>query len=125
MSLDISLMGEAKKEIVKCNYCGASRVENIRETFFKIKIIHHLNKLAKAAGVYKVIWWPEYVGITTANQLIEPLKIGLQKLKDNPDFFKTFNSPNGYGTYKYFVPWVSDYLDACINYPNAVIDVSR
>lgn len=35
------------------------------------------------------------------------------------------NSPNGWGTYKYFVPWLEKYLAACKEYPDAVVEVSR
>lgn len=92
---------------------------------FCANITHNLNKMATAAGIYNCLWRPEEIGIKVAGELIEPLKIGLQKLKDNPEYFKQFNPPNNWGTYDYFVPWVEKYLQACIDNPDAEIRVSR
>ena len=53
------------------------------------------------------------------------LALGLAILKGNPEHFKQYNAPNGWGLYKHFVPWVEEYLEACIAYPHAAIHVSR
>jgi len=92
---------------------------------FDSNITHNLNKMADKAGIYKHLWRPEELGIAKAIQLIEPLTQGLKKLKDNPEKYKKYNSPNGWGMYKHFVPFVEEYLNACKENPNADIDVSR
>lgn len=33
---------------------------------------HNLNNMAKAAGLYQVLWRPEEIGISTASQIIAP-----------------------------------------------------
>jgi hypothetical protein len=52
-------------------------------------------------------------------------EVGLNDLKKRPLHYKNFNAPNGWGTYKHFVPFVEKYLNACKEHPDATIDVSR
>lgn len=88
-------------------------------------ITHNLNTMAAEAGIYKHLWRPEELEITKAHQLIEPLRQGLKTLKSDPKHFKQFNAKNGWGIYEDFVDFVSDYLRACEENPNADIEISR
>jgi hypothetical protein len=88
-------------------------------------ITHNLNKMAMEAGIYEPLWRPEEVGITHAHQLIAPLAEGLAKLKADPEHYQKFNAPNGWGMYEHFVPFVEDYLKACIENPNAEVHACR
>lgn len=88
-------------------------------------ITHNLNKMAMEAGIYQHLWRPEELGITVAKDLIEPLALGLDKLKADPEHYKKFNSPNGWGMYEHFVPFVEDYLEACRANPDATVEISR
>lgn len=88
-------------------------------------ITHNLNKMAREIGIYKELWYPDEIGITKASQLIEPLLAGLMEMVKRPTHFQQFNSPNGWGMYHNFLPWVSNYLEACINNPDADVSVSR
>lgn len=81
--------------------------------------------MAEAAGLYMHLWRPEEIGITKASELVTPLCDGLNKLKAYPKKYETFNSPNGWGLYKHFVPFVENYLNACIENPEATVSVSR
>ena len=81
--------------------------------------------MATEAEIYEHLWRPEEINISKAEQLIEPLTKGLFKLKADPDHFQTFNAPNGWGMYENFVPFVEEYLEACIKYPNATVTASR
>ena len=92
---------------------------------FTSNITHNLGKMAEAAGIYKHLWCPEEIGITKAKQLIQPLKKGLKKLKANPAKFKRYDSPNGWGLYEHFVPFVEEYLRACEEFPDGEITVRR
>lgn len=107
MSLDVTLLAMRKIDVFEAN------------------ITHNLNTMAKEAGIYKHLWRPEELGVKVANELIEPLKIGLQRLKDTPEYFKQFNPENGWGSYDVFVPWVEKYLAACKENPDAEISVNR
>ncbi len=88
-------------------------------------ITHNLNTMADEAGIYEALWRPEEIGITKAGQLIEPLTKGIELMKSNPTRFMKHDAPNGWGTYDQFVPWIERYLEACINYPESSVRVSR
>lgn len=93
-------------------------------------ITHNLGKMASKVkcgehSLYEYLWRPEEIGIKRAKELIEPLKEGLAKLKAKPKFYEKYNSPNGWGLYKHFVPFVEKYLAACEENPKAKIGVSR
>jgi hypothetical protein len=88
-------------------------------------ITHNLNKMAMEAGIYEALWRPEEIGIEKAEQLIEPLTVGLEKLKADPVYFEQFNASNGWGMYEHFVPFVEKYLEACKANPDANVMVSR
>lgn len=51
-------------------------------------ITHNLGRMAAEAGIYEALWRPEEKQYTKAEQLIEPLEKGLEKLRSNPDYFK-------------------------------------
>ncbi len=89
-----------------------------------LNITHNLNNMAKAVGLYEVLWRPEDVGITTASQMIVPLEKGIDVLVTNPDKYKVLNPPNGYGSYEDFVSFCKSVLHNCREYPDAVIEAS-
>jgi hypothetical protein len=88
-------------------------------------ITHNLGGMAEEAGIYKHLWRPEEIGITKAAQLIEPLRAGVALLKSDRARFEKHNSPNGWGLYENFVPFVEEYLAACEANPDADVAVSR
>ena len=88
-------------------------------------ITHNLGLMAEKAGIYKHLWRPEEMNIKYANELIKPLTKGLNKLKSKPEYYKKFNASNGWGLYEHFVPFVENYLNACIENPEANVNVSR
>lgn len=95
------------------------------EELYTANITHNLNKMADAAGIYEALWRPEEKGYTVAAHLIRPLTIGLRRLKASPSKYEKFNAENGWGLYENFVPFVEKYLEACKEYPEAKIEVSR
>jgi hypothetical protein len=90
---------------------------------FDRNITHNLNPMATEAGIYEALWCPNKHGYTKAAQIIPILKEGLEKMKRDPAFFKTFDSENGWGLYIHFVPFVEAVLAACEEYPDADIEV--
>lgn len=98
----------------------------MRETeVFIANVTHNLNKMADAAGIYKHLWRPDELGITTAAQLIAPLAQGLARLEEDPQSFKQYNPANGWGDYEGLVEFVRNYLAACKENPDAKVGVSR
>ena len=81
--------------------------------------------MAEAAGIYDPLWRPDEHDYNQAKDIIPLLEKGLEKLKASPEYYRKYNSSNGWGLYKHFVPFVEKYLEACKEYPNALIKVSR
>jgi hypothetical protein len=81
--------------------------------------------MAEAAGIYDALWDPDEKGYQKAEQIIPILKKGLELLESDPDRFKKFNAKNGWGLYEHFVPFVKEVLEACEEYPDACIRVSK
>jgi len=92
---------------------------------FTANITHNLGEMAEAAGIYQHVWRPKEMGITRAKELIEPIGKGLELMRTLPATFKQYDSPNGWGLYKHFVPWLEKYLAACEEYPMARVEVCR
>lgn len=108
MSLDVYLF---------CKCCGNSHYDS--------NITHNLNRMADEAGIYKHLWRPDEIGVTKAEQLIQPLTDGLALLKSDQERFEAFNAPNGWGMYPHLVEFVADYLRACMENPESLVRVSR
>jgi hypothetical protein len=94
-------------------------------SLYSANITHNLGEMAKEAGIYEYLWSPEDVGVWRAEDLIEPLAGGLAKMKADPERFKKFDSPNGWGVYEHFVPFVENYLKACRKFPDDSISISK
>lgn len=120
MSLDVSLYRKLYLSYDK----GVTYVEK-DELVYDANITHNLGEMADKAGIYEALWRPEEIGKTKAGEIIHILESGLIALKLKPDYYKTFDSPNGWGLYKHFVPFVEGYLNACREFPDSDIVVSR
>lgn len=148
MSLDVYL--RAPTHCPNCNHLVGGG-----ETVFDSNVTHNLGRMASEAGIYEVLWRPEefvspdiatvlhdaekakgywheetqairaQMRNAVARELIEPMRAGLALLKSDPDRFRKFDAPNGWGLYEHFVPWVERYLEACEANPNAIVEVSR
>lgn len=145
MSLDVCLLGERQKVKTKCDSCGHEHEEYAQEYLYDANITHNLGEMAEKAGIYEALWRPhrlrsdynieekDYKGESRfedsvsikAREIIPLLEKGLKDLKARPSYFKKFNSPNGWGTYEHFVPFVEKYLNACLENPDAIIKVDR
>ena len=110
MSLDVSLYIEVEGEKP--------------EEVYSANITHNLNKMADKALIYEACWHPYELNIKTAGDLIPLLEQGIEILSSDPEYYKQFNAPNGWGMYKHFVPWLHRYLEACTKYPDAKIYTS-
>jgi hypothetical protein len=92
---------------------------------FQANITHNLGKMATEAGIYYACWRPEEIEAKVAKDIIPLLEKGFEDMKSKPDYYKQFDSSNGWGIYVDFLPWVEEYLKACKAYPEAEISVSR
>ena len=113
MSLDIWLTEKT------CECCGRG------DEVYDANTTHNLTDMADAADIYGVVWRPEENDINSASDLIPHLEQAIARMKKDPEHFKRFNSPNGWGLYKNFLPWLERLLEACNDYPSAKVSVSR
>lgn len=94
------------------------------EPLYEANITHNLGEMADKAGMYYALWHPDQIGMKRAKEIIPIIESGLEKLKEQPEYFKQFNSPNGWGMYEHFIPFVEKYLEALKEYPESVIETS-
>lgn len=107
MSLDIYLHQDGR-EVFSANYT------------------HNVGEIAEAVGLYKCVWRTEECPeIRKAGDLVEPLRQGIQKLKEDPSKFKALEPDNKWGDLKTFIPWLERYCAACLCYPDAEITSAR
>lgn len=125
MSLDIYLQSPNLCHTQACRLCGNDQLSIHPIEIARFNLTHNLNKMASEAGLYECLWRPEENGILIAHQAIGKLKIGLQKLTENPNYFYKFTPKNKCGTYEHLVGVVTEYLKACEDNPNAIIEVCR
>lgn len=142
MSLDVYL--KSKEEVEEeCFHCESTYKE--RRVLFHQNITHNLNEMADKAGIYEALWRPhrlkegynipendheaewkfESETTTLAKDITPIIEKGLADMKARPEYYEQFNASNGWGLYKHFVPWIEKYLEACIEYPDAIVEVSR
>jgi len=139
MSLDFDLVLE---KLV--SYDKGKTFAKETECVFSKNITHNLGEMADKAGIYEALWRPYRLKrnwIDTedhevenefdrnnpvyAYEVIKVLEKGLAKLKSKPKYFQKFDSPNGWGLYVNFVPFVEKVLSACKEYSDARIEISR
>jgi len=92
---------------------------------FEANYTHNCNTMAAEAGIYKHVWRPDELGITTAGELIEPLRDGIAAMEADPQRFIALNPDNGWGSYDTFLPWLREYLAACVAHPKAKVNTCR
>jgi hypothetical protein len=140
MSLDVSIY---KKKWT--SYDEGKTLEREDELLYDANITHNLGEMASEAGIYEALWRPhrlkdgydipeddhkaEWVfedscEIKTTD-ITDIIERGLVDLKARPVYFKQFDSPNGWGVYKDFVPFVEKYLEALKMYPDGIVKVDR
>lgn len=100
-------------------------VDENGQVVFNDNITHNLNKMANKACIYEVLQRPEENGYEIAHDCIHVLTTGLLELISNQEEYEKLNSPNGWGMYENFVPFVTRVLTACHRYPQATIRVDR
>lgn len=140
MSLDVSLY-----RTYHISYDKGKTLEEKEECVYDANITHNLGKMAGEAGLYEALWRPyklkegynipkddhtaeyefEEANPTFAYQIIDVVEKGLEELKSKPEHYETFNSPNGWGMYEHFVPFVEKYLEALKQYSECRVIVSR
>lgn len=104
MSLDINLTATIETEVVDKN------------------ITHNLSTMWKQAGVYEALY--ESKG-KTAKDVLPILKQGLEKMVQQPSYFKQFNASNGWGKYEDAINFLVELIEEFEKFPDGVIGIRR
>jgi hypothetical protein len=104
-------------EVPGCPHCGANG-----GSVYQSNITHNLNSMFEEAGVYDILWRGDGL---RAGDVLPRLDHALTLMKAEPEHFRKFDAPNGWGTYAHAVPWLEDIVDACRKHPAATIRCSR
>ena len=99
--------------------------EHESDYVYDANITHNMGLMAGECGAYDIVWRPDENGITYAHQLIQPLTNALAKLKSAPVYYRQFNPQNKWGNYEALVLFLENYLEACTQYPDALVKVRR
>lgn len=98
---------------------------------FSQNITHNLGKMASEVKLsngltlYDVMWRPDEHGLKFAKDISELLDEGWNILLAEPNRFIQFNPENGWGSYEGLEKFVYKYRNACWDYPDAELSVSR
>lgn len=90
-------------------------------SIYDADITHNLTGMAKEAGIYELLWR----GSGVARDMIAPLTEAIGLMESDPERFRAFDAKNDWGTYDDFLPWLRRLLIACLDNPEATIEVSR
>ena len=140
MSLDVTLYRN-----YHVSYDGGKTLEEKQEDVYSANITHNLGKMAGEAGLYEALWRPhrlkegynipeddyqaeykfEEENLVRAYEIIPIIEKGLEDMLARPKHYETFNSPNGWGMYEHFIPFIEQYLEALKEYPESFVDCDR
>jgi len=82
-------------------------------------------ELSNGLTLYQVLWRPDEHQLKFARDISDLLYEGYIILLTDPEKFKKYNPPNGWGSYDGLVNFVYKYSNACWNNPDAELRISR
>jgi hypothetical protein len=94
-------------------------------------ITHNLNSMAAAVvlsnglTLYQILWRPDEHGLKFARDISDLLDEGWNILLSDPEKYKKYDPPNGWGSYDGLCNFVYRYRNACWDNPDAELRVSR
>ena len=100
-------------------------------SIYSDNITHNLGKMAakvelsNGATLYQVLWRPDECGWKYAKDISELLDEGWNILLSDPEKYKRYNPENEWGSYDGLCNFVYKYRNACWEYPEAELSISR
>ena len=94
-------------------------------------ITHNLNSMAAAVvlsnglTLYQVMWCPDEYDLKFARDISNLLDEGWNILLADPERYKEYNPPNGWGSYDGLCNFVYKYRNACWDNPDAELRISK
>lgn len=95
------------------------------EYLWSANITHNMNEAAMAAGAYHCLWRPEEIGVAIAKDNIDNLRRSLAYFYLSYKELEKLNPSNGWGDLDGLIKVTRHYLEACIAFPDAEIEVCR
>ena len=140
MSLDVTLYRN-----YHVSYDDGKTLEPKKEEMYSANITHNLGDMASEAGIYEALWRPyrlkegynipeddhnaeykfEEENPVRAFEIIPVIEKGLEDMLARSEYYKTFDSPNGWGLYVHFIPFIERYLEALRKYPESFVECDR
>jgi len=90
-----------------------------------INITHNLVPMAKAAGLYEVVWRPDELASRQLRDLRPALLAGIDRMVEHAEKLKQLAPSNGWGTYESFMRALHQLLWVANTYPLAYVSPSR
>lgn len=94
-------------------------------------ITHNLTDMAQhvvlsnGLTLYQILWRPDEHTLKFARDISDMLDEGWNILLADPEKFKKYNPPNGWGSYDGLCNFVYKYRNACWDNPDAELRISR
>jgi hypothetical protein len=82
-------------------------------------------ELSNGLTLYQVLWRPDEHELKFARDISDLLDEGWNILLVDPEKFKNYNPPNGWGSYDGLCNFVYKYRNACWDNPDAELRISR
>lgn len=95
----------------------------IPEVRYGATVPQALAPMARAAGLYEVLWTPEQVAIHVAGDMRQFLRKGWATLRLEEGRCRALAPADGWGTYEQLVQFTRELLMACQRTPEALVRV--
>lgn len=112
------------EKIIENKQCECCEIEHecIR---YKTYFTHVLNDsyiaIAKKYKLYKLLWEHEKHNVTHATHMISPLKHAAFLMISDDEKYAKHHTKEEWVTYRRFIKFIEDYLNACLKNPKAKI----
>ena len=87
-------------------------------------ITHNLNKMAEALGVYELLWHPEKTPDMKAKNILPEINKAITELTINPEKYKEYEAPNGWGTISGMLRFLQKVRAACEEFPESRLEAN-
>lgn len=99
---------------------------NNNQEVFDTNITRNLSDMICAANLFQVLYEPSSMGASRAKDITPALEEGIRELENYPEHFEGFeiSTRRKSGSYQQLVKHLRDYHQACVKYPDALIEVT-
>lgn len=95
-------------------------LNNNGEYVFSGNMTHNVTNMWAEAGVYSALYETNGMSAFTITNI---LAHGICDMMFYPEKYKAMDSPNGWGLYENALPFLTEIYKACLEYPEAKIEI--